>query len=111
MPLEFVPLDQGMLGNADGSVLVALVSPKLLINPRMCVSAEPQAPLWFPLLYCTNETLNAVLAGIREMFFVLDDLADFPDEREVMADHGIKTFVGMDAVRPAVMQQYHFIRQ
>jgi len=37
VPLEFVPLDQCVFGNPDGSVLVALVSPKLLVNPRMCV--------------------------------------------------------------------------
>jgi hypothetical protein len=42
---------------------------------------------------------------------MLDDFAHFPNKREVMADHGIKAFVGMDAVRPAVMQQNHFIRQ
>jgi hypothetical protein len=28
-----------------------------------------------------------------------------------MADHSIKALVGMDAMRPAVMKQYHLIRQ
>ena len=103
MPLEFVPLDQGMFGNPNGAVLVALVSPKLLINPRMCVSAEPQAPLRFPLFDRSYQALDAVLAGIGEVFFVLDDLANFPNKGEVMADHSVKAFVGMDAVRPAVV--------
>ena len=38
MPLEFVPLDQCVFCNANGSVLVALIASKLLIDPRMCVS-------------------------------------------------------------------------
>jgi len=45
------------------------------------------------------------------MFFVLDDLAHLANKGKVMADHSIKALVGMDAVRPAVVQQYHFIRQ
>jgi len=89
MPLELVPLDQCMFGNPDGSVLVALIPPKLLVNPRMCISREAQTTLWFPFLNRTNETLNAVLAGIREVFFVLDDLANFPNKGKVVADHSI----------------------
>ena len=111
MPLQFVPLDQGMFGNPDGAVLVRLIPPKLLVNPRMCVGAKPQSTLWFPLFNCSNQTFDAVLAGIREVFFMLDDLADFPDKGKVMADHSIKALVGMDAMRPAIVKQYHFIWQ
>jgi len=111
MPFEFVPLDQGMFGNPDGSVLVALIPPKLLVNPRMCIGAKPQSTLWFPLFDCSYQALNAILASIREVFFVLDDLTHLADEGEVMADHGIKAFVGMDAMRPAVVQENHFVRQ
>jgi hypothetical protein len=53
------------------------------------VSAEPQAPLRFPLFDCTNETLNAVLASIDKVFFVLDDLAYLTDEGIVVADHSL----------------------
>ena len=111
MPLELVPLDQGVLGNPDGSVLVRLIPPELLVNPRMCVSREAQPTLWFPLFDCPYQAFNAVLAGIHKVFLVLDDLAHFPNKREVMADHSIKALVGMDAMRPAVMKQYHLIRQ
>jgi len=111
VPLEFVPLDQRMFGNPDGSVLIALVSPKLLVNPRMCVGREAQPPLWFPLFDCPYQAFNAVLASIGEVFFVLDDLTYFPDKGKVMADHSVKALVGMDAVRPAVVQQNHLIWQ
>ena len=43
------------------------------------------------------------------MFFVLDDLAYLAYECEVMADHSIKAFVGMDAMRPTVVQQNHLL--
>ena len=92
-----------MFGNPDGSVLVALIPPKLLVNPRMCIGAKPQSTLWFPLFDCPNQALNAILAGIREVFFMLDDLAHLADKGEVMANHSIKALVGMDAVRPAVV--------
>jgi len=78
-----------MFGNPDGAVLVGLIPPKLLVNPRMCVGREAQTTLWFPLFDCTNEPLNAVLAGIREVFLVLDDLAHLADESKVMTHHGI----------------------
>jgi hypothetical protein len=55
----------------------------------MCISREAQPTLWFPLFDCPNQTFDAVLAGIREVFLVLDDLADFPDKGKVMADHSI----------------------
>ena len=87
MPLELVPLDQCMFGNPNGSVLVALVSPKLLVNPRMSVSREAQPTLRFPLFDCPYETFNAVLASIYKMLLVLDDLAYLADECEVVADH------------------------
>ena len=111
MPLEFVPLDKGMFGNPDGSVLVGLIPPKLLVNPRMSVSAEAQPTLRLPLFDCPYQAFDAVLASIYKVLFMLDDLAHFPDEGKVMADHSIKAFVSMDAVRPTVMKQYHFIRQ
>jgi hypothetical protein len=100
-----------VFGYPDRAVLVRLIASKLLINPRMRVSAEPQATLRFPLFDCTNQALDAVLASIHKVFLVLYDLADLADEGEVMADHGIKAFVGMDAMRPAVMQQNHFVWQ
>ena len=110
MPLELVPLDKCVFGNPDGSVLVALVSPKLLVNPRMCIGREAQPTLWFPLFDCTNQALNAVLTSIYKVFFVLDDLTHLAYEGKVMADHSIKAFVGMDAMRPAVVQENHLIR-
>ena len=111
MPLEFVPLDQCMFGNPDGAVLGGLIPPKLLVNPRMCVGREAQTTLWFPLFDCPNQTFDAVLAGIREVLFVLDDLTHLADEGEVVADHSIKALVGMDAMRPAVVQENHLIWQ
>jgi len=104
MPFEFVPLDQCVFGNPNGSVLVALVSPKLLVNPRMSVSREAQPTLRFPLFDCTYQAFNAVLASIYKVLFMLDDLAHLTDKCEVMPDHSIKALVGMDAVRPAVVQ-------
>lgn len=103
MPLEFVPLDQGMLGNPDGAVLVRLIASKLLVYPRMSVSRESQPTFWLPLFDCSNQALNAVLASICEVFFMLDDLAHLADEGVVMADHSIKALVGIDARRPATM--------
>ena len=89
MSLEFVPFYESVFCNPDGAVLVRLIASKLLVNPRMSVSREPQTTLWFPLFDCTNQALNAVLAGIREVFFVLDDLTHFPDEGEIVSDHSI----------------------
>ena len=109
MPLQLVPLDQGMLGNADGSVLVALVASELLVNPRMSISGESQSTLWLPLFYGSDKTLDAVLASIGEVFLVLDNLAHLTDEGIVVADHSIKAIIGMDAMRPAVVQEYHLI--
>ena len=105
MTLQLVPLDQGMLGNPDGSVLVALVASKLLIYPRVSISREPQATLWLPLFYCSDKTLDAVLAGIYKVFFVLDDLAHLTHKSIVVSDHSIKAIIGMDASRPAVVQE------
>ena len=105
MPLEFVPFYKCVFGNPDGSVLVRLITPKLLVDPRMRVSAESQATLWFPLFDCPNQAIDAVMAGIGEVFFVLDDLAHFTDEGVVVADHSIKAIIGMDARRPAVVQE------
>jgi len=104
-----VPLDQGVFGYPDGSVLVALVPSKLLVQPRVRVSTEPQATLRFPLFDRTNQALNAVLAGIREVFLVLDDLAYLADEGIVMTDHSVKAIIFMNAVSPAVVQQNHFL--
>ena len=109
MPLQFVPLDQGVLGNPDGSVLVRLIPPELLVNPRMCVSREAQPTLWFPLFDCPYQAFNAVLAGIHKVFFVLDDLAHVSDETHVMAHHSIKAFGLHDAVLPARVKQHHLI--
>ena len=100
-----------MLSNADGSVLVRLVTPKLLIDPRVSVSREPQATLWFPLFDCPNQALDAVLTGIGKVFFVLDDLAHFSNKCVVVADHSIKALIGMDAGRPSTMQEYHLIER
>ena len=104
MPLEFMPLDQGMLGNPDGSVLVALVASELLVDPWMGIGGEPQTTLWFPLFNRSDKTFDAILAGINKVFFVLDDLADFTDEGIVVANHSIKAIIGMDTSRPCTMQ-------
>lgn len=98
-----------MLSYPNRPVLVALIASKLLVKPRVRVSTEPQATLRFPLFYGTNETLNAILTRIRKVFLVLDDLADFADESVVMADHSIKAIIFLDAVRPTVVEQNHFI--
>ena len=104
-----MPLNQGVFGYPDGSVLVALIAPKLLVNPRMSVSREAQPTLRFPLFNGPNQTFNAVLAGIREVFFVLDDLAYLAHKSKVVADHSLKALIFLDAVSPAVVQQNHFV--
>ena len=109
MPFEFMPLDQCVFSNPDGSVLVRLIPSELLVYPRMCVSREPQSTLRFPLFDCSDETFYAVLAGIHKVFLVLDDLADFTNEGVVVTDHSIKAIIGMDASRPSTMQEYHLI--
>jgi hypothetical protein len=93
-----------VFGYPDGSVLIALIPSKFLVKPRMSVSAKPKTPLRLPLFDGTNQALNAVLASIREVFFVLDDLTDFTDERKVMANHSVKAIIFIDAVRPAVVE-------
>lgn len=97
MPLQLVPFYKRVFGNPDGSILVTLIAPELLIDPRVSICAEPQTTLWLPLFDCSDKTLNAVLAGIHKVFFVLDDLADFPDKSIVVSDHSIKAIVGIDA--------------
>ena len=104
MPLQLVPFDKCVFGNPDGAVLVRLITPKLLIYPRMSVSRETQPTLWFPLFDCPYQAFNAVLAGIRKVFFVLDDFAHFTNEGIIMTNHSIKAIIGMDASRPAVVQ-------
>ena len=104
MSFEFVPLDECMLCYPNGSRLVGLITPELLIDPRMCVGCESQATLRLPLFNGTNETLYAVLASIAEMLPMFDDLTNFPDEGEIVANHGIKAIVLHDAVRPCLMQ-------
>ena len=89
MPLQFVPFYERVFSNPDGAVLVRLIASKLLVNPRMSISAEPQPTLWLPLLDCPYQALNAVLAGIRKVFFVLDDLTHFPDEGKIVSYHSI----------------------
>ena len=98
MTLEFVPFYKRVFSNADGSILVRLVASEFLVDPRMCVGREPQPTLWLPLFNCPYKTLNAVLASVNKMLLVLYDLADFPDEGEIMANHSIKALVGMDAM-------------
>jgi hypothetical protein len=99
-----MPLHERVFGYPDGSVLVALIASKLLVNPRMRVSAEAQAPLRFPLFNGTNETLNTILTRIREVFFVLDDLAHFSNKSIIVPDHSIKALVFLDAMRPTVVE-------
>ena len=92
-----MPLHERVFGYPDGSVLVALVPSKFLVQPRVRVSREAQATLRFPLFDGSNQALNAILAGICEVFFVLDDLAHFADESIVVADHSVKTLIPLDA--------------
>ena len=84
-----MPFDQGVFSYPDCAVLVRLISSKLLINPRMRVSAEPQTSLRFPLFDGTNQALNAILASINKVFLVLDNLADLPNKSIIVADHSI----------------------
>jgi hypothetical protein len=84
-----MPLHERVFGYADRAVIVALVASKLLINPRMRVSAEPQATLRFPLFDSTNQALNTVLTSIDKVLFVLDDLAYLADKSIIVADHSI----------------------
>ena len=93
MTLEFVPFYKRVFCNPDGSVLVRLVASKLLVDPRMSVCREPQPTLRFPLFDCTNQALDAVLAGIHKVFFMLDDLAYLTDEGVVVANHSIKAII------------------
>ena len=99
-----MPLDQSMLGNSDGAVLIRLVTSELLVDPRMRVSAESQPTLWLPLFDCSYQALDTVLASIYKVFFMLDDLTDFTNEGVVVANHSIKAIIGMDAMRPAMVQ-------
>ena len=103
MPLEFVPFYKSVFGNPDGSVLVRLITSKLLVYPRVSISGKPQPTFWLPLFDCSDKTFYAILAGIHKVFLVLDDLAHFSDKSIVVSDHSIKAIIGIDTRRPATM--------